>query len=269
MRYPLKSLLAAAALGCIVAPVAAQNDTPGSLAQLVAKRAANEGRVGTMHFALKNKAGKTRSRTAIMVHSDQGSTEKVAIFFTKPTMIADTAFLSYNHVAKDDQNWLFLPATKRVRRLPVSERGDYFMGTDLTYGDLQDNFKFGLDDWTFTEVSKGSIGGKSYPMLKGKARNAKKAAQMGYSSFKALIDKTTGFPVYIEFADKDGDPLKRVRVYDIEKVGGVHTAMRFSAHNIQTGHTTEVHFTGMRYVPGLRQSVFDPNSLADGLPKIK
>lgn len=269
MLSPLKSLLGAAALGLLVAPATAQQDTAQSLANLVAKRVANEGRVATMHFELMNKAGKTRSRTAMMIHSDQSALEKLAIYFTQPSMIADTAFLSYNHETEDDQNWLFLPATKRVRRLPISERGDYFMGTDLTYGDLQDNFKFALDDWTFTEATKGTIGGKEYPMLKGKARNAQKASEMGYSSFKALIDKSTGFPVWIEFTDKDGDPLKRVRVYEVSKVGGAHTAMRFSAHNLQTGHTTRVHFTDMRYVPDLKQTVFDPNSLSNGTPSIR
>ena len=105
-------------------------------------------------------------------------------------------------------------------------------------------------------------------MLKGVAASPKKAKEMGYSKFSALIDTKTAFPVWVEFADEDGDPLKRVRIYETKIIGGAHTAMRFSIHNLQTGHTTFVHFTNMRHMPSLKQSVFEPSSLAYGVPKI-
>lgn len=265
-----RSSLAAAALllaFSIPGSEAASADVT-SLAKLVEDRAANKGRVGNMHFELENKSGRVRKRTALMVHAAEGAVERIAIFFTKPSMIENTAFLSHNHSTKADQNWLYLPATDRVRRLPASERGDYFMGTDFTFGDLQDNFKFYSEDWKFTEASRGSIGGKSYPMLKGVAASGKKAREMGYSSFRALIDTNSAFPVWIEFADEDGDPLKRVRVYETRVIGGAHTAMRFSVHNLQTGHTTRVHFTNMRYVPKLKRSVFEPAALSYGVPSV-
>lgn len=251
-----------------VVPVSANQNTAAALAKLVIDRPANEGRVGTMHFELKNKSGRTRKRTALMVHADKGSVEQIAIYFTKPSMIENTAFLSHNHDTRQDQNWLFLPATDRVRRLPVSERSDYFMGTDITYGDLQDNFKFALDDWSFVDAREGAIGGKTYPLLEGKAKSAAKTKEMGYSSFRALIDRKTGFPVFTEYADADGQLLKRIRVYETKLVGGAHTAMRFSVHNIQTGHTTLVHFTNMRHVPNLDDSVLSSASLSYGVPSI-
>ncbi|RGP42301.1 hypothetical protein BPTFM16_02614 [Altererythrobacter insulae] len=268
MQFRSKLLAAALFSSLLIAPVSADSSSPLSLAKLVAQREANEGRVGTMHFELKNKAGRSRQRTALMVHSDKGSVEQIAIYFMKPSMIENTAFLSHNHTSRADQNWLYLPATDRVRRLPVSERSDYFMGTDLTYGDLQDNFKFDLGDWNFVDARQGKIGGKTYPLLEGVAKTRGKAAEMGYSGFKALIDQRTGFPVWTEYTDVDGEPLKRIRVYETKIVGGAHTAMRFSIHNIQTGHTTLVHFTNMRHVPNLDDSVLSSKSLAYGVPSI-
>ncbi|MEM8935510.1 MAG: outer membrane lipoprotein-sorting protein [Pseudomonadota bacterium] len=244
------------------------HDDADAVAKLIAERRSNEGRAATMHFHLQNKAGRVRERTALMVHSDVEDVERIAIFFNKPAMIEETAFLSHNHEARDDENWLFLPATERVRRIPVSERGDNFMGTDLTYGDVNDNFKFGLDDWTFAHGGAEIEGDKTYVFLSGSAKTEAVRNELGYASFAAKIDLKTAFPVRVEYTDKDGEPLKIVHVHEIDVVGDAHTAMRFTAENLQTGHKTEVHFTNMRYVPNLDQSVFDPSALSYGVPEI-
>lgn len=266
---PLRSdRLAAALLAGLAFVMPAGAEEAMALARLVAERPANEGRAGTMHFRLESQSGSTREREALMIHSLADETERIAIYFTEPAMIEETAFLSFNHESREDENWLYLPATERVRRLPVSERGDHFMGTDLTYGDIKDNFKFGLDDWDFTSGGEETAGGKAYPVLEGTARDDATAREMGYGSFRARIDTVTGFPVWIEYTDPDGDPLKQVEVTEIETVGEAWTAMRFTARNLQTGHTTNVWFTDMRYVPDLDDSVFDPDALAYGIPDV-
>ena len=243
-------------------------DSAMSLASLVADRPANEGRAGTMHFQLTSSSDRVREREALMIHSEVGETERIAIFFTAPAMIEETAFLSFNHESREDENWLYLPATERVRRLPASDRGDYFLGTDLTYGDIKDNFKFGLDDWNFQLDGEETVGGVSFPILTGTARTPEIGLEMGYASFRARIDTETAFPVWVEYADVDGEPLKRVEVHEIELVGDAQTAMQFTAENLQTGHRTDVRFSGMRHVPALDESLFDPDALAYGVPDV-
>lgn len=264
----LTERLASALLAGLALVPPAGADEAMALARLVAERPANEGRVGTMHFRMESQSGSARERQALMIHSDTGEAERIAIFFTAPAMIEETAFLSFNHETRADENWLYLPATARVRRLPVSERGDYFMGTDLTYGDIKDNFKFGLDEWDFTAAGEETADGRTYPVLEGMARDAGTARELGYGSFRARIDPVTAFPVWIAYTDPDGDPLKQVAVTEIETVGEAWTAMRFTARNLQTGHTTDVWFTDMRHVPDLDDSVFDPDALAYGIPDV-
>lgn len=245
------------------------DDDAMALARLVAERPANEGRTGIMHFHLESEAGRVRDRRARMIHSERSDVERIAIFFTEPAMIADTAFLSLDHVSRTDENWLYLPATDRVRRLPVSERGDAFMGTDLSYGDVKDNFKFPLEDWDFTRGPDVDVEGRTLPMLRGTPRTPEIAKETGYGAFEALIDPVSAFPVHIRYADRDGDPLKEVEVEEIEIVGGAHTAMRFNAHNLQTGHSTAIHFTEMRYVRAVPEDAFEPASLSYGVPELR
>lgn len=269
MQALLRSLTASLLFSVLIASIAMADAQQGLvLATLVAERPANEGRVATMHFHLQSKSGRVRERTALMVHSEVGATERIAIFFTEPSMIEETAFLSFNHADQDDQNWLFLPATDRVRRLPSSDRGDYFMGTDLTFGDVNDNFKFGLSDWDFAAAGEASHDDRVYPVLTGSAKTPALAAEMDYSGFRALVDPDSGFPVLIEYLDRDGEPLKRIQVEDIQPIGGAPTAMRFAVENLQSGHSTRVHFTDMRYAPDLDPELFDPAALAYGIPEI-
>ena len=239
-----------------------------ALATLVADRTANEGRVGTMHFQLTSSSNRIREREALMLHSNIGVTERIAIYFTQPTMIEETAFLSFNHTSREDENWLYLPATDRVRRLPAGDRGDYFLGTDLTYGDIKDNFKFALDDWHFELGEPTQHNDETVPVLKGTALTPEIGVEMGYANFLAKIDQSSGFPIWIEYTDTDGEPLKRIEILTIEPVGDAQTAIHFTAENLQTGHHTEVRFSDMRYVPDLDDSVFDPEVLAYGVPDV-
>ncbi len=260
----LSSVLVLAALLPILA--AADEMTADALATLVIERPANEGRVGTMHFELINKRGRSRNRAALMMHSDREDAQRIGIFFVRPSMIQETAFLSINRPGDNDENWLYLPATERVRRLPTSDRGDTFMGTDLTYGDIQENFKFPAEDWFFSLDTSPEQ--SPYPVLHGVARTPEIAKELGYQEFRAAIDVAHQFPVKVEYTDTDNAPLKTVEVKAIEWVGDAPTAMAFEVHNIQTGHTTRVYFTEMRHVPNLDVEFFAPDALAYGIPEV-
>ncbi len=267
-RYLIPLALMALSPAAIAEPGSVDFGDPVALAMLVAERPANEGRAGTMHFKLTSSSDRVREREALMIHSDMGETERVAIFFTSPAMIEETAFLSFDHKARDDENWLFLPATERVRRLPSSDRGDYFLGTDLTYGDIKDNFKFAPEDWTFGIDGTDTVNGETLPVLTGRAKTPEIAMEIGYSSFRALIDVKSGFPVAVDYTDTDGVPLKRVQVLETGLVGGAQTAMHFTAENLQTGHHTEVRFSNMRHLPDLDESIFDPDAMSYGVPNV-
>jgi hypothetical protein len=200
-----------------------------------------------------------------MAHAEREAITRVAIFFTSPAVIRDTAFLSYDRREGEDEHWLYLPATERVRRLPSSERGDAFMGTDLTYGDIKDDFRFGLEDWRFEH---GGTAPSGLEVLRGRAVSPQVARELGYSAFEAHVDPETLFPRHVRFDDVDGDLLKEVEVHTVESVGGAWTALAFTVHQRQREHRTEVRFEDMRHVPELAPVVFAPDRLALGVPRI-
>ncbi|ABG39485.1 hypothetical protein Patl_0959 [Paraglaciecola sp. T6c] len=258
---------------CLLAmhAVSAQANTQLSaleLANNVVARAANDGRAGNMHFTLHNDAGGVRKRSALFVHSvDQGDT-KMGIYFTAPAALQNTGFLSYDKVSGSDENWLYLPATDRVRKLPASSKGNYFMGTDLTYGDIKDNFKFTLTDWDFTVGEKQVIEQKEYYVLKGTTKTTAKKVELGYSSFIALIDPETYFPLKIDYTDTDGLPLKTISVKRLERIADAWVATNFTVMNAQLAHRTDVVLSDVKHIPDLPESILSADELSYGVPNI-
>ncbi len=270
MKFRLPSVAALAAALSSLAPNsgALANPDAEALGRQVAERPANEGRVGRMHFTTRNASGRERKRSAVMMHSDRDGVVRIAIYFTHPASIEDTAFLSHDHEGRSDFNWLFLPATDRVRRLPTSDQHDAFMGTDLSYGDIKSDFKFPVEEWRFTETGDDVIDGAPVKILRGEALSDEITEEIGYSKFDARIDPETLMPLRLEYADADGAPLKRMRIHETALVGGVWTVMRFTVENLQTGHATDVAFTDMRYDPSLGAEALAPEMLSDGAPRL-
>ncbi len=270
MNSRIRSTSSCVAALCVLSPAsgALANPAAEALGREVAERPANEGRVGRMHFTMRNASGRERKRSAVMMHSDFDDVVRIAIYFTHPASIEDTAFLSHDHKGRSDFNWLFLPATDRVRRLPASDQRDSFIGTDLSYGDIKSDFKFPVEEWRFTETGDEVLDGKPVKILKGEALSEDIVDEIGYSKFDARIDPDTLFPVRLVYADPEGEPLKRMRIHETDRVGGVWTVMRFTVENLQTGHVTEVNFTDMRYDPTLDADAMAPELLSDGAPRL-
>lgn len=246
--------------------IAATAVTAGQLAENVANRSANKGRVGYMHFTMRNHAGSERKRSALFVHAQAPMQTKIGIYFTEPAGLRDTSFLSHDNSGSTDQNWLYLPATERVRKLPASSRGDYFMGTDLSYGDIKDNFKFALEDWDFSTSEPKIEKGKTYYMLKGVPKTNAIKQEMGYASFVAQIDPDTWFPVNIKYNDTDNSPLKEVTIIGLELIDGTWTATHFSIVNLQLLHQTDIVISDMRSVPDLPPYFLEADELPYGAP---
>lgn len=239
-----------------------------TLAKQVNERYSEGVRVGVMKFKLTNRAGRVRVREALMMKHEKRDAIRIAIYFTAPAGIADTAFLSHDYLNKQDTSWLYLPATERVRRLPASDRGDNFMGTDLSYGDVKDHFRFSENDWDFSTADDPECQKPRCNVLTGEVKNSSVAQEIGYSRFIAFIDLKNYFPVYIRYYDPEGSELKTVDVHRLEQVGDAWMATELTILNVQTQHQTELVFENTRYLESLPLRLFTANAISDGPPVI-
>lgn len=62
--------------------------------------------------------------------------EKSLVYFDSPRDVRGTALLTYSHRDRDNEQWLYLPALRRTKRISVSGRSSPFMGSEFAYEDL-------------------------------------------------------------------------------------------------------------------------------------
>ena len=90
-----------------------------------------------MKMILRNRQGQESLRDIrIKTLEVSGDGDKSLSIFDNPRDIKGTAFLSYTHALKPDDQWLFLPALKRTKRIASANKSGPFMGSEFAYEDL-------------------------------------------------------------------------------------------------------------------------------------
>ena len=213
-----------------------------------------------------SKGGKVRHRSATILRRRERDRRMALIVFDTPKSIRGTAFLNHDDLqSTNDSRWLFLPATNRVRRLPVSERGDFFLGTDFTYADIQAELKFDLADYEFHFLGHVAENGQGVLLLNGTARDPDIARELGYGGFAAKIDAETLIPLETRFSDPAGRPLKTVTVDNIARSNDIAFASEIAVTNHQSGHRTVFRYDDVEFPDDIDPGLFSPTVLRRGI----
>ncbi|MEM6851513.1 MAG: outer membrane lipoprotein-sorting protein [Pseudomonadota bacterium] len=270
----LRQSLCAALLGVFALSGAAADEpvSPGGLTgEDIAEKV--DGREGgdqvrqDLIMTLLDSSGAQRQRRTVYLAKDFDETSKSVIFFNSPTKLKGTAFLTndYTEVDKDDDQWLYLPATGRSRRISSSNRGGYFLGTDFTYEDIKKQTKLSLDDFNFVYDGVETIDGIELLVIEGEPVSEEAADELGYGKVRVAVDEVTWLAIKADYWDTNLNKLKTIRLYDIAEVQGIITAHRIIAENHKTGHKTEFLFENVDYNTAVAEDVFTEAAMRQGL----
>jgi len=238
------------------------------IAQKVSDRPEGRATQRTIDIELTNKRGRSKARQALVIKENRGDVRVTRITYTEPSSIRETSFLShdFHDVSQANHSWFYMPSLRKVRRVPASDRGDHFLGTDFTYEDIQSDLKFDLNDYTFDYQGTSVADGTTRHHLSGTPITPTIARQLGYGAFTAIVDERTWMPVRVEFLDLDEEPLKTIEVTKSEQIDGIWTAIEIRAFNHQSGHRTCFRFRDISYPLDLADEFFEPAALTRGLP---
>ncbi|MEE4279929.1 MAG: outer membrane lipoprotein-sorting protein [Halieaceae bacterium] len=239
------------------------------VARRIDERAEGDASRRVVDIVLTDRRGKTRERSALVLKSRDDGSRSTRFTYLAPKSVKDVTFLSRDDLASEggDERWLYLPATRKVRRIPASDRGDYFLGTDFTYEDIQSEFKLSLRDYDFTlDSSRRSEDGTIY-VLSATPKTEAIARELGYGGLSAEVDGNSWLFRRAEFFDLQGDPLKTVTVHAAEAIDGIWCATDVEVVNHQTGHETRFLYREVAYPPAFPEQVFSASSLSRGLPQ--
>ena len=211
--------------------------------------------------------GKQRIRKTKGFRKYYGDEKRTVIFYLAPKNIKDTAFLTYDYpeADKDDDQWLYLPAMRKVRRISASDRGDYFLGTDFTYEEIKLETRVSITDYHRKTLGESEVDGFHCIILESIPVNNEIASELGYSKVEQCVDDSIWMVRQTKVWDVQGNPLKTIAVKDIRQVQGIWTQHELEVNNHKTGHKTRFSFSDVHYNEGVKDQLFTQNSLKRGL----
>lgn len=232
--------------------------TGQEIADKVYDRSSPENGESDMTMTLINSKGKERQRFLHQYFKDYGDIEKSTMFFKSPADVKNTAFMNYSYDDdRDDDQWLYLPALKKVKRISGGSKDDYFMGSDFTYEDMEKrNPNKDKHELIKTEMLNGE---ECYVI----ESTPKEEAQ--YSKRIAWVIKDKWIPLKIEFYDEDEDLLKVLSITKYEKLQGYWIIMSQLMENVQREHKTVIGLTNIKIENGIGDSYFTQRAMAKGL----
>ena len=141
---------------------------------------------GEMEMILLDKKGKKRIRKLKTFGGKKGKDTLSLMFFLSPADVKNTGFLTYdyNKSGKDDDQWLYLPALRKTKRIAAGDKSGSFMGSDLNYSDMTTP---DLDLYDYTLMKETEVRGKKVWQIKAVPKNKDEAEKSGYSKSVIFI----------------------------------------------------------------------------------
>jgi len=209
-----------------------------------------------MKMILTNRHGQTSSRD-LRVRSMEVANDgdKSMTIFDSPADVKGTALLTYSHKVKNDDQWLYLPALKRVKRMSSSNKSGPFMGSEFAFEDLgsQEVEKY---QWKF--IKEEQIDGVDTYVLERTPVDKKS----GYTRQVVWSHKAELYPLKIDFYDRKKSLLKTLTLSDYklynDKFWRTHDMMMV---NHQTGKKTQLLWADIKFGNGLSDKDFTKNTL--------
>ena len=198
-------------------------------------------------MVLRNAAGQETSRRLSfrkLEKVDESVGDKSLVIFRSPKDVEGTALLSHAQILDPDDQWLFLPALKRVKRISSANKSGPFVGSE-----------FAFEDFTLTELNKFTyayVGEDTYEgMTVDVVDRFPRYEKSGYTRQRVYVDRDIYQPRKLEFFDRRGEPLKTLILSDYREYDGVWRAHTLAMTNEQSGKSTDLTYGDFALKKGL------------------
>lgn len=209
-----------------------------------------------MMMTLINRSGKKSTRRMrSRVLEVQGDGDKSMSIFDEPADVKGTASLTHSHATEADEQWLYLPALKRVKRISSKNKSGPFMGSEFAFEDISSQE---VDKYTYKYIGDDEVEGVA--VYKVEAIPAYEHS--GYTRLINWIDQDRMVPVKVEYFDRKNSPLKTLTIGDYERyLDQFWRAGSMHMQNEQTGKSTILEWSDYKFQTGLTDQDFDSKAL--------
>lgn len=216
-----------------------------------------ESSIVKLTMILKNKQGQETTRymeTKTLEQTEDG--DKSLIVFNSPKDVQGTATLTFTHKVGPDDQWLYLPALKRVKRISSSNKSGPFVGSEFAYEDLSSQE---VEKYTYKFVEESDVNGTPVFLVERDPLDVKS----GYSKQVVAYNKDNYRIEKIDFYDRRGALLKTLTYGDYKQyLDKYWRAGELYMVNHVTAKETRLLFEDYEFKIGLSDNDFSQNSLA-------
>ena len=214
-------------------------------------------------MVLKDKSGNESVRKfKNMIFEELDSTlgDKSIIIFTEPRDVKGTSLLTHANIEpQDDDQWLYLPALKRVKRISSSNRTGKFVSSEFSYEDLSTDEP---EDFKFTWLEEGPClieTALTCHLIEAAPKNKKS----GYSKRLIYVDTEEFRYQSVKFYNRRGDLEKELHFKGYQKyLDKFWRADILEMTNLQTGKSTVIAWDNYQFQTDLSLNDFKPEKLA-------
>jgi len=243
-------------------PAAAASDPAQagtSLAQAVYDRPHGSDTSSAGVMVLTDPGHSPRIRQMYVYGRDRGGGETASLIrFVTPPDISGTGMLTVDHAGNSTDQWIYLPALDRTRRIASSRKGGRFVGSDLYYEDLRDR-EVSMDRHRL--LGKEKFHGVTCDVLESVPSDPDNSV---YSKRISWIHPSTLIPLRVDFYERGkASPVKRLVVHRIEKIQGYWTVMDSTMTDLTSGHQTRLEVRDIVYDRNLPDTLFSREILSD------
>ncbi len=213
-----------------------------------------------MNMILRNKRGQESKRELeIRTLEVKGDGDKSLTVFHSPRDVRGTALLTFSHGTQPDDQWLYLPALRRVKRIASNNKSGPFMGSEFAYEDLSSQE---VDKYTYKYIEDDKVDGadcfliERYPVDK----------DSGYTKQQLWLDKDEYRTRKVDYYDRKGQLLKTFTASGYKKyLDKYWRADKMNMLNHQTGKSTELIWSNYKFKTGLTDDDFTRTRLTQVL----
>ena len=206
-----------------------------------------------LHMVLRNRHGDSSTRELSIQSlemNEPGLGDRSLTVFSSPRDVDGTAFLSHTKITEPDDQWLYLPALKRVKRISSSNKSGPFVGSEFAFEDLTSQE---VEKYTYKYLRDETFDGnvcfvvERYPVYE----------NSGYTRQIVWIDQAEYRPMKIEYHDRKDALLKTLIFEDYRQYKGQYwRAHTLSMENHQSGKSTELTFEEFQFDTGVSETAF-------------
>ena len=229
-----------------------------------------DNQVSDMEMILIDKKGKDRIRKIHAFSKDKGEDILKLMFFQHPADVKDTAFLTfdYDDPDKDDDQWLYLPALKKTKRIASTDKSGSFMGSDLTYSDMTSR---NLEDYDYTFYEKAKekeVKGAKTWVIWSIPRSKDIIKETGYEKSLIFVRQDNFFVIRALHWVRDGGYKKYMDIKKLDLIDGIWVATEMHVTKKKgknTVHKTILSFRNVKFNQGLDFDMFTIRRMEKGL----